>query len=55
MENYLNTLVRYRRSAQQQDADSWYDDTSEEYIPDTKTFDYPDVDYSGLWFLINSW
>jgi len=48
MENYLNTLVRYRRSVQQQDADSWYDDSSEEYIPDTQTFDYPDVDYSVI-------
>ena len=47
MENYLNTLVRYRRSVQQQDAESWYDDSSEEYVPDTQTFDYPDVDYSG--------
>lgn len=46
MENYLNTLVRYRRSVQQQDADSWYDDSSEEYVPDRQTFDYPDVDYS---------
>merc|ERR1711945_13928 len=40
MENYLNTLVRYRRSVQQQDAESWYDDSSEEYVPDTQTFDY---------------
>ena len=51
MENYLNTLVRYRRSVQQQDADSWYDDSSEEYVPDRQTFDYPDVDYSGKIFL----
>ena len=51
MENYLNTLVRYRRSVQQQDADSWYDDSSEEYVPETQTFDYPDVDYSGKIFL----
>ena len=50
MENYLNTLVRYRRSVQQQDADSWYDDNSEEYVPDTQAFDYLDVDYSGKIF-----
>merc|ERR1711937_489803 len=47
MGNYLNTLVRYRRSVQQQDAESWYD-SSEEYVPDTQTFDYPDVDYSVI-------
>ena len=51
MEKYLNTLVRYKRSVQQQDADSWYDDTSEEYVPDRQTFDYPDIDYSGKSFL----
>ena len=52
MENYLNTLVRYRRSVQQQDAETWYDDSSEEYVPDTQTFDYPDVDYSGRLLVI---
>ena len=47
MESYLNSLVRYRRSVQQQDADSWYGDSSEANFPETEAFDYPDVDYSG--------
>ena len=47
MESYLNSLVRYRRSVQQQDADSWYGDSSEPNFPEIETYDYPDVDYSG--------
>ena len=55
MESYLNSLVRYRRSVQQQDADSWYDDSSEANFPETEDFDYPDVDYSGKGFSCLFW